>query len=788
MNSNLKISLRSIKRNKVHSFISIIGLGIGLGSIMLLSVLYIHDKSFDRFIPDSKNVYRVIQGNFALTSYPLAEVLKSENPAVEDFFRYYQKNEVEIKNSQNEIQKDKRFALADASIFRIWGIKMKLGVAAQTKTEVAISEEMERKYFPGESAMGKQIKVKLNEEFLPLTVSGVYSNFPSNSTLSPEFVANIELSGEAFDFEKKMIGTYSDASFKDFKSWDRKSFYTYVRLVFSSKSEEVTAFMQKYKSFTNNDKLKEEDFILQTATNVYLGSGILNGSVFSRLGNAKDLGYYLTIASLILLIAIINYVFLTRAKIESRLKEIGSQKALGASIGILSKQIVLESNIVAFLSLLPASIVIFAGIPFINNILNQSIDIHVFTYWKTWGVLLGIVLLTGTISGLFIAHGTVKVPPVILLKGKKTTIPKRKTWSNAILGIHFFIFIVLIASVLTLNKQITFALNDFIGINPKNILVYELNSNELSKKYRVIKNEVDRIPGVVASAGSSFVPPFNSTLPLRLVDGNGNSIRLDGLIMGQGMIELLGIQVAEGESFGEYATGTPQVIYNESAARKYNLKAGDLFSNLKVRGIVKDFNAHSMHDLIQPMAIIQQHPDKMRLFVVKTNGIDNIAISKSIEEIFKKIAPDEVVDSYLLTDQINHFYISEKNQSKLVNAFALLAIVLSVMGLLGMTYNSTLRRRKEVGIRKVNGAKISEILIILNKDFVKWVVIAFIVATPVAYYVMNKWLESFAYKTNLSWWIFALAGVLALGIALLTTSWQSWRAATRNPVEVLRYE
>ncbi len=788
MNSNLKISLRSIRRNKIHSLISIIGLGIGLGSIMLLSVLYIHDKSFDRFIPDSNNVYRVIQGNFALTPYPLGEVLKSENPAVRDFFRYYQKNEVEIKSFQNEILQEKRFALADASIFGIWGVKMKLGLAAQTKTEVAISEDMEHKYFPDESALGKQITIRLNDEFLPLTVSGVYSNFPSNSTLAPEFVANIELGEEAFGFEKKMIGTYSDASLKDFKSWNKKSFYTYVRLIPSSYPEKVSAFMQKYKSLINSGNQSEADFSLQPAANVYLGSGMLNGSFYSRLGNAKDLGYYLAIASLILLIAVINYVFLTRAKTEFRLKEIGSQKALGASTGILSRQIVLESNIVALLSLFPASIVIVAGIPFVNNILNQSLDVKVFTYWQTWSVLLGIVLLTGTISGILIAHGTVKVPSVILLKGKKVTVPKRKALNNAVLSIHFFIFIVLIASVFTLNKQITFALNDFIGINPKNILVYELNSTELSKKYPVIKNEADKISGVVASAGSSFIPPFNSILPLRLLDTDGNGIRLDGLIMGQGMIELLDIPVVDGETFGEYAEGMPQIIYNESAARKYNLKAGDLFSDMKVRGIVKDFNAHSMHNLIQPMAIIQQHPDKMRLFVVKTNGINNVAVSKSIEEIFKEVAPNEVVRSYLLTEQINHFYTSEKSQAKLVNAFAMLAIVLSVMGVLGMAYNSTLRRRKEIGIRKVNGAKISEILSMLNKDFVKWVAIAFVIATPVAYYAMHKWLENFAYKTTLSWWIFVLAGLLALGIALLTVSWQSWRAATRNPVEALRYE
>lgn len=787
MNTNIKLAVRSIRKNKIHSLISIIGLGIGLGSIMLLSVLYLHEKSFDRFIPDYKNTYRVTRDNQSLTAYPLAEQIKQENPLIQDFFRYYEKADVEIEQSSTQKITDNNFAFADASIFNFMGIKMKSGVAAQSKTEVAISEEIAKKYFPNNNAVGQVLKIRINEEFLPLTVCGVYRNFPSNSTLSPKFIANIELTGEALAFGKKMFGDYN-SDHDQFKNWDRTIFYTYLRLVSNTKSSEVTDFMKKYQTMASGKDVQEKAYSLQPVKDIYLKSGNLTDALYSRQGNAKDLVYYLAIASLILLIAIINYIFLNKAKTESKYKELGAQKALGASRTLLNQQIISESNIVAFISLIPAVIVVISGIPYVNEILGQTIGIEVFKMWQTWALLLAILVLTGTLSGMFIARSSLRISPVLLLKGSKKNSPKASKWSNAVLSVHFSIFIVLLASVFTLNKQLKFAVTNFKGIDPQNVLVYELNSSELSQQFNVIKDEVDKFPGVVKTAGSSFIPPFNNFLPIRIPDENGDKVTFDGLIMGQGMLGLLGIDVLEGEAFGDYQAGNPQLIFNESAAKKYDIKVGTTFNNIYVRAIVKDFNAHTLRKLIQPMAIIQQNPSKMRLFAVKTDGNNNAAVKKSIDGIFKDIAPEKTVDSYWLTDQINHFYTQEQNQAKLISVFSVLAIFLSVIGLLGMTLVSINRKTKEIGVRRVNGATISEVLILLNSGFIKWVLVAFVIATPLAWYVMHKWLENFAYKTALSWWIFALAGLLALGIALLTVTFQSWKAATRNPVEALRYE
>jgi putative ABC transport system permease protein len=254
------------------------------------------------------------------------------------------------------------------------------------------------------------------------------------------------------------------------------------------------------------------------------------------------------------------------------------------------------------------------------------------------------------------------------------------------------------------------------------------------------------------------------------------------------MTEVLQIEVIDGSSFGTFHEGPPEVLFNESSALEYNVRAGDNYLGFKVRGIVRDFHAHSFHSLIQPMVILQQNPAKMSLLAIKTNGTNDEAIIKNMRDLYAQIAPDEIFKVRYLTDQIEDFYRNDKNQGRIIGAFSLLATVLLIMGLFGIVLTSISKRTKEIGIRKVNGALLYEMLFLLNIGFVRWILVAIIIATPVSIYIIKIWMERFAYKTEVSWWIFAAAGTSAIIIALLTISWQSIRIATRNPVEALRYE
>jgi len=254
------------------------------------------------------------------------------------------------------------------------------------------------------------------------------------------------------------------------------------------------------------------------------------------------------------------------------------------------------------------------------------------------------------------------------------------------------------------------------------------------------------------------------------------------------MTELLEIRVIDGSSFGPYKPGIPEVLINESSAKKHNVKAGENILLFKVRGIVKDFNAHSLHTLIEPMVILQQNPAKMGLIAIKTNGMNDDAVKKRLRELYSQISPDEVFEIRYLTDEVSNFYSRERDQARIIGAFALIATILSVMGLFGISLKTMAKRKKEIGIRKVNGSSISEILLMLNADFLKWILVSMIIAVPASVYLFSKWMDRFAYKTELSWWIFASACFSAVIVAVLTVSWQSLRAATRNPVESLRYE
>ncbi|RIJ48235.1 ABC transporter permease [Maribellus luteus] len=784
---DLKLAFRNIQKNKTESGISILGLGIGLGCIMILGVLFIHEHSFDKFIPKHQSAYRLLDETDPRLPYPMAPALKNNIPEIADFFRFYQTSNVKIKTVDNRIIAEDFFAFADANMYSRMGIGFRYGVPAVSNAEIALSEDMAEKYFGSRNALGSTLLLKLQDEFRTLTVCGVYNNFPGNSTLRPEFVGNIDLSEEVFGLSQRMFGDYRSNQ-DDYRNWDNRSFYVYLFLQPNADPEVLGAKIKGHMVSLDTEKYKDKTYRLQPVADIYLESAGLSGNLYSRAGNANELKYYMAIAFAILLIAITNYVFLTKAKILNRLTEMGAKKALGASNATIQKQVLLESNLVSFLSLLPAAIVVIVGIPFVNSTLGKTVGSEVFSLWQTWAVLAVLLFLTGTISGISIGSSVSRTSVVVLLKGKLNRSPGKYSLSHSFLSFHFAIFIILIVSVFTFKKQINYGLTNFKAIDPTNILICELNTPELQKQIRMLQNELDKNPNVVKTAGSSFIPPFDSFLPVNLRTED-ESVRFDGLIMGQGMIDLLGMEWIDGECFGEFqADNRTNIIINESAALQYKLKAGDLLNGFTIRGIVKDFSAHSIHSLIQPMVILQQHPEKMSLLAIKTNGLHDAEIIGETEHLIRHISPESLVSIRYLTDQINQFYTGEQNQAKLITGFSFLAIVLAVMGLFGIVLITISKRTKEIGIRKVNGARATEVIEMLNRDFLKWVFVALVLATPVAWYAMHLWLENFAYKTELSWWIFVLAGLLALGIALLTVSWQSWRTATRNPVEALRYE
>lgn len=785
--SDLKAALRSIFRNKVPSAISILGLGIGLGCIIVLLSLLVHEESFDKYIPGHQNVYRILLGDVSQTPFPLAETMSREFPEVKDFVRYYQANPLQIRNQNNEILRESSFGFADSSLYRVMGIRIISGVPARSQSEVTISEKSALKYFGIASPIGSVLQVKLSDGFTPLVVTGVYENFPSNSTIDPAFVADIKLSEKMFRQFQRSLGEFGNESANTL-DWKYVEFLSYVVLDKNADPSKLAAKLDKYKEFLVNENKDKIHFKLQPVADIYLRSGDLSGSFYVRRGNPEELKYYQAISILILLISLTNYVLLARAGAAERIRELGTRKVFGASGSKLTRLMVLESCIVVIVSLIPASFVIDFGIGFINETLNKTLSGSVFLKPELWMILIILVIITGLLTGLIIGLNYANIPAMRLINGTNRKNRKTSRWNYSFLVLHFSIYIFLVAAVTGVFKQIRFSMTGFKGINPENVLVADLNTNELKNSFESIRSEMEKIPGVVSAAGGSYIPPFGNFLPINLATTDGTKVRFDGLIMGEGMPELLQIEMLEGESFGPYKQGTLDVIINESAAKEHKLKAGDNFLGFNIKGVARDFNAHSLHTLIQSMVILQQNPQRMGLIAIRTTGQNDEAIKARLKELYSSISPDEIFEVSYLTDQINNFYARERNQAKIILAFSILAAILSIMGLFGISLININRRRKEIGIRKVNGSSITGLIVMLNMDFLKWVLAAIIISVPLTWYILHKWLERFAYKAEMSWWIYAIAAVSAILIAILTVSWQSWKAATQNPVEALRYE
>jgi putative ABC transport system permease protein len=340
-----------------------------------------------------------------------------------------------------------------------------------------------------------------------------------------------------------------------------------------------------------------------------------------------------------------------------------------------------------------------------------------------------------------------------------------------------------------MEKQLSFLKKSNPGFDAKNVLVFRLDTKEAQKHFSAIKLSMEKNVHVVKVAGSGFTPPTQSFLQLTMDNADNEKLNEEGLFIGAGLISLLKIPIIEGNDYSseDNRPNSSSLIINQTAAKKYKVRAGDYLGKFLIKAVVADFHAHSLHRVVNPLLLLHLKDEEMTELVIRTDG-NNVKVVNDLNALWKEISPSTFLEYDLLSERIANFYQKEEKQTRSVMFFAFMAIALASMGLFGYVSLMLIQRTKEIGIRKINGARVTEVMTMLNIDLIKWVVIAFFIATPVALYSMHKWLQTFAYKTELSWWIFGLAGVLALVIALLTVSWQSWRAATRNPVEALRYE
>jgi putative ABC transport system permease protein len=515
LSSDFKAALRSIIRNKVPSAISVLGLGIGLGCIIILIALISHERSFDNYIPGFKNVYRITLGNVGQAPYPLPEAMAGEFPEVKDYFRYYMAFSLPVRTSQNEIMRENGFGFADSAVFRILGLKFLSGTWASSRTEIAISESAAMKYFGNISPVGAALPVKFSDGFTPLTVTGVFEDLPSNSTLYPSLIADIRLSERMFSHFQKTLGEYG-STISTAPDWTRNDFLVYIVLAGNADPAAVGEKMEKYKEFITLNQKNEHKFRLQPVREIYLGSEGLTGNEFLRQGNAGELLYFKIIAIMVLIISLANYILLTRAGVAEKVINLGTRKAFGASHRKIRRLILLESNLVVFISLVPAIFIIDYGMKLVNTTLNKTLSADVFLNPVLLSILFAVILFTGTVSGWLLGLYYSKVPALNLISGNTRMKGRNGRWNYSFLVLHFTIYMIFAAGLMAVSKQIEFSKSGFKGINPENVLVSELSSESLMKSFSTIKNEMDRVPGSNSNRRRKFhssVRPFSSDQP-----------------------------------------------------------------------------------------------------------------------------------------------------------------------------------------------------------------------------------------------------------------------------------
>ncbi|MEE4196698.1 MAG: FtsX-like permease family protein [Bacteroidales bacterium] len=789
---NFKTAIRNFLRNKSITFIKILGLSLGMASIFFILIFIIQETSYNQYLENHENIYRIIQQNrvhhweTAQAPYQLRDELLASYPEIEKAARVFNFHSSSIAINQQTFPA-RNYICTDSDFFEIFKPRLLSGTITDFEDnpyQIAISRSTAEKFFGTTDVINKEMKILTFDEEIQVLVKAVYEDFPITSTLSPDFISPLEMA--MMQINKYMMSSdnvlRAVSYFKE--NWELEIFTTYILYdenanpaSFREISDDITA-----RKFENPD---DRAFYLQQITDVYLQSqDIMGGEV---KGNLTSIYIFSAVALLVLIIASINYIILSTSQIVSRTREVGVRKILGAHKRSLLKLLFTESFIVSAVAFILAFIIIEQFRPIINHFFQKQIIILF-----NWEMFLGTLLILGFVAiapAVYMMYYFNKISPVDIMR-KKIMYIHRSNFSlkKIMLTLQYFIFIGLVIGSIGIVKQLRFAMHSDLGFNPENKLVIPVAEMVQAGKYQTAKQELLKINEIVNISGAMWLPPSNSRMSVSMAmpDHPEENINVEGLFVDKNFIETFDLKLVEGNSFsiyGENAEG--KVIINENARQYFEL--GDKVWGNEIVGVVKDFNYHSLHESIGPMFLVVG--DYMiRNMVLSYHTSDISSLMEKIDQKLSGVYPQAEINYSFLTENFDELYKNEKQMAILISIFSLLAIVIASLGLLGITIFTTKKQTKNIAIRKVNGASTASIFRLFMSDYVKLIFIALIIASPVTYYILHRWLQNFAYQTQLSGWMFILAGLLALFFTLITISWYSLRAARRNPVESLRYE
>jgi ABC-type antimicrobial peptide transport system permease subunit len=782
----LKIAFRNLLRNKAFSIINILGLAIGMASSILILLWIQNEVSYDQFHEKKERIYEAwnkaqFSGKLQCwntTPKVLARALEKDLPEVEHAVRVNWPSNYLF--SIGEKRLTVMGNIVDSNFLQVFSFPLVKGnpqLALMDMHNIVLTEKLGRKIFGNEDPMGKVIKIDNKDNF---TVTGIVKDLPNNTR---------------FNFEYLLPWAYLRSQGNDDLNWGNNSTRTYVLLKPNASFSSADSKIRKIK--TRYDKTEDArwEMFLYPVSRWRLYSNFKDG--FEDGGRIEFVRMFGIIAVFILLIACINFMNLSTARSEKRAKEVGIRKVVGAQKRALVGQFIGESILLAFLAGIIAVIIVQLSLPGFNKLTDKKLFIE-YGNINYWLFALLFVIFTGIVAGSYPAFFLSSFQPVRVLKGlfrsSKALVAPRKL----LVVLQFTFAIILIISTIIVRNQINYAKNRDTGYD-KNNLMYHFLTGDLEKKYDLVKNEL-LTAGVATSISKTSAPLTQGWSDTWGVEWTGkdpnDKTDFDIYNADEDLVKTAGLQIIKGRDFNlkEFPTDSTAVILNESAVRAMNFKEpiGQIIKNNDIQwhvvGVIKDFILQSPYYPLKPM-VIQGGKGWFNVMHIKLNPANTTAQNlKKAETIFKRYNPEYPFDYKFVDEEYAKKFEDEKRTATLTALFAGLTIFISCLGLFGLAAYMAQNRIKEIGVRRVLGASIANITTLLSKDFLKLVIISLIIASPVAGFVMHKWLQDYPYRVGIDWWVFAVAGLTAVVIALCTVSFQAVRAATSNPVKNLRAE
>jgi len=787
-----KIAFRNLWRHRTFSFINIMGLTVGLTAFFLIFLYVKFELSYDAFNTKADRIYRVVADlktpsetiNTSGPAWAVAPNIKDEFPEVEAFVRVSNANLLVRKGDIKFQEEDAMWA--DSALFQVFDFKLLKGnprTALKEQLSIVFSETAAKKYFGNKDPMGQTLL--LTGDALPSKVTGIMKDMPENSQIKTDMLVSMSTLTQRFN-----NGLDSQ--------WANYGNRTFILLKPQTSAKALQAKLPAFLEKRNGTEMKKYQMfptlLFEPLRYVYLYS-TRDGS---KTGNSNNVYIFSIIAVFILVIACINFINLTTARSAERAKEVGIRKVVGAGKVQLAKQFIGESVLICIIAFILA--VIASGLllsPF-NQLSGKVISTGLFTHPSYLLILLGISIAIGILAGIYPALVLSSFQPVKVLKGRFATGTKGILLRKALVVAQFTISIALIIGTIVVYSQMKYMRNQDLGFNKDQKLIVDTHGDPAKN---TLKQAVAGLPNIISTSLTGSVPGGGNPGAYSQVEnrkGDMQIANLDLYFTDFDYIPQYKIKMVAGRAFAkEMGTDTTQaMILNETAVKMFGYSSPQQIIGKKfdqwgrkgnIIGVMEDFHFRSLQEVIKPLSM-RIEPDGCSLLSVNISATNVQKTIASIEGKWKTLIPNRPFNYFFLDEFFDKQYRSEVRFGKLFLNFALLAIFISCLGLLGLASYSTMQRTKEIGIRKVMGASVSGIVNLLSKDFLVLVLISFVIAAPVAWYSMHTWLKDFAYRIDISWWVFALAALLAVFIALGTISFQAIRAAMANPVKSLRTE